>query len=121
MSNQYEEHCEFELGAASEAQNCYTEAQGVRASLDESAKATALVEDGKFVVCYEYPYFCRATDALVGDVLRVVEAFDSREDAEALIFSRPEGHWDDGRYFVLPQIEVPAPAARDETEDDCPF
>lgn len=81
---QEQEHYEFEAGAASEFQNCFTEAQQVAYELGakESVAINKAKALGLFVVVLEIPYFCRSTDALVGCYNTFVCAFPTREAAD---------------------------------------
>jgi hypothetical protein len=87
MTLQEQEHWEFEAGAASEFQNCFTEAQ--QAAYELGAKENVAINKAKalglFVVVLEIPYFCRSTDALAGCYNRFVCAFPSREAADEKI------------------------------------
>jgi hypothetical protein len=117
MNDDYAE----EFGMASEAQNCYAEAQMERARRDQTAQAKYWTAKGKSVVCQYVTYYCRATDALVGDYLSIRRICEDRETAEFIAASVPGDPDEGGGYFVY-NLPAPAPAPAPVVDDDqCPF
>jgi hypothetical protein len=90
---QQEEHYEFETGAASEFENCFTEAQ--QAAYELAAKESVSINKAKalglFVVVLKCEYHCASTDALAGSYNRFVCAFPTWESAAAKINKLYEG------------------------------
>lgn len=87
MYTQEQEHYDFMAGAASELQNCFSEAQMRVGQLSAIAsepieRALAL---GLFVVVEEIPYHCKSTDAFAGCIPTFRIAVSTREGAEAWI------------------------------------
>ena len=71
MTNQYQEHQDFEFGRASEFQNCLSEAE--QAMRDYKP---VVMGEGPYEIRVETPFYCKATDAIVGSVLSVVNRFE---------------------------------------------
>lgn len=81
---QEQEHIDHVAGSASEFQNCYSEADAVlrQRRSDFSVPVARARSLGLFVVVEEMPYYCRATDAIVGTYERFVVAFPTQRAAD---------------------------------------
>jgi len=120
MQDPYQEDRDFEFGCASEAQNCYAEAQHERVRLDQTSQAKYWTAKGKSVVCVYHTYYCKATDALVGDYLRIIRICEERETAQFIADGVPGDPDDGGGYFVYNLVPAPAPEPAVQ-DDECPF
>jgi len=80
---QEHEHYEFEAGAASEFQNCFTEAQSKvsQIAFEQAALIHRARTLGLWVVVEVSAYYCKATDALAGHYEHFICAFPTRESA----------------------------------------
>jgi hypothetical protein len=72
---------------ATEAQNCIAEAQMVCSQRDADCSETIqeAADAGKFMIIGATPHYCRATDAIVGQVRFLHAAFDTEEAMEAAL------------------------------------
>lgn len=108
----------------SESAMCLSEAGGALANRNGAVQAriAELVAIGRFVVVRESTAYCRATDAIVGVALSVVNHFGNRSSAEAEAAARiAKGDGEDS-FAVhprLPGLAVPRPT--DASEADVPF
>jgi len=120
----FREDQDFELGCASEAQNCYQEAQLELARRDQRAQAQYWTAQGKFVVVQPVQYFCRATDAFVGEYLSIRRICEDRKSAD-IIANAHQGDFETETYswFVFEQSPAPAQPHQlaPEEDDECPF
>jgi hypothetical protein len=91
---------------------------------NDRAEAIRLTEAGKFVVVSVAPYYCRVTDAIVGEHFSIVAVYneDGGDAAESHAWGLHERVCDDASVFVY-RLPKPAalPAVTDDVEDDCPF
>jgi len=117
--SQEQEHWDHEAGAASEFQNCVTEAsQDLSSQNSKSAQQIAeALKAGRFVVVVEAPAYCRATDAIVGTHVCFVQSFAERLPAE-ISASLRAGQDREEYYYVLPRAVLPKAPVE---VDDCPF
>ena len=124
MTVQEQEHYEFEAGRASEAQNCFEEAQLRihQLSQRDAGKIADALAEGKFVLVEDVPYHCKATDAFAGTIRSFRAAFDSRGEAEAagLAVYAKCGNDPDVLLSVLPVV-VPANLPFPDEADEVPF
>lgn len=112
MFDTYQEHLDHEAGAASESQNCFTEAQDVVAELSANAEHFG---EGPVLVRVEYPYYCRATDAFAGMVLH--EVHHCADGAAARLVARRLTAVLDSEWSVTWRDPAPAPAPVLATDD----
>lgn len=82
--NYYEDR-DHEAGCATEAQNCYSEAEMDFREVAFKVKAGIQqhLAQGKFVLTGSHDYYCQATDAVVGIIEGLVSFHATREEAEA--------------------------------------
>lgn len=110
-----------EFGMQSEMANCYEEAQQERARRDQTQLAAYWTGQGKFVVCARVTYYCKSTDALVGDYVLIRLICDDLASAERAAASHPANFQnEDYGWFVYERPTVKPPEMRSE-RDDCPF
>ena len=81
--NYYEDR-DHEAGCATEAQNCYAEAEmGFReVSFKAKAEIQQHLAQGLFILTGSHDYYCQATDAVVGIIEGLVSAHATREEAQ---------------------------------------
>jgi len=75
-SDPYQEHLDFEMGAASEAQNCFTEAQQKMSSFEPDVIGHP---NWDFAIKFISYYYCKATDAFVGTYVSSISYFPTSE------------------------------------------
>lgn len=82
--NYYEDR-DHEAGCATEAQNCYAEAEmGFReAAFKADAEIQQHLAQGKFVLTGSQDFYCQSTDSVVGIIEGLVSFHATREEAEA--------------------------------------
>jgi hypothetical protein len=82
--NYYEDR-DHEAGCATEAQNCYAEAEmGFReVAFKAKAEIQQHLAQGLFVLTGSHDYYCQSTDAVVGIIEGLVSVHATREEAEA--------------------------------------
>jgi hypothetical protein len=93
-----------------------------RARRDQRSQAAYWTRQGKFVVVVELEYYCRATDAYVGNYLAIRRICDDRKAAEIIVKGQPGEEYECPSWFVfeLPAA-APAPEPVAQEDDDCPF
>lgn len=108
-----------------EAQMCIAEAgmARLRRRAFVQAEMDRDMARGLFLVVENYPWYCKSTDAVVGEGMTVIHKADSREKAVAWLNASYEaGRIDpESRYVVYPLEVPPATAAAEGTAEDCPF
>ena len=84
--NHYEDQ-DHDAGCATEAQNCYAEAEmGFREfSFKAKAEIQQHLNQGKVVLTGSRDFYCQATDAVVGAIEGFISAHATREEAETQI------------------------------------
>lgn len=119
MTEQEQEHWDFEAGRASEFQNCLTEAtsRAGELCLQEADKIAPAVRAGRFVVIETVPYYCKSTDALAGVVPTYRGDFATRAEAEGHAATIQDSEFS---VYVLPEEPQP-PAPAPVPLDDIPF
>ena len=82
--NYYEDR-DHEAGCATEAQNCYTEAEMEfrEVAFKVKAKIQQHLAQGLFVLTGSHDFYCQSTDAVVGIIEGLVSVHATREEAEA--------------------------------------
>lgn len=80
----------------------------VRARLhaEQSAIIKGALDEGKFVVVRDVPYYCKTTDACAGSVRYFERCFDFRAAADLFC---EQNHEDDSQLFVLPALPQDLP------------
>jgi hypothetical protein len=119
---QYREYCD-ELagdGFSNEYQRASFQSKLENPPHNERAEAERLTKAGKFVVVCVAPYYCRITDAIIGEHFTIVAAYDERDPAESHAWSYHERVCDDASCFVY-RLPAPAAPAQPTVEDDLPF
>jgi len=83
--DQEQEHYDYVMGAQWEAMNCYQEARTELSQKNARAKSELkdLLKEGRYVVTHHMDYYCRSTDAVVGELMGVYGSYKTREEAEA--------------------------------------
>lgn len=121
MNEHLIEHEEFEAGAASENANILTEATYAKIGVADvaSTKINEAIHAGLFVVVSDSPFYCRATDAIVGSVTYFKSAHTTREEAELAASQCSDEDCED-RFYVLPRKPLPVRKAA-PTDDLIPF
>jgi hypothetical protein len=93
---------------------------------NETALAHQLTVQGKWVVMYTYPYYCRITSAILAEEVAIYKVCDSlaeaaavRDDANDCASEDPEIHH---FIYLLPEPKPATPAAHDlDDDDELPF
>ena len=107
MNIQEQEHWDYEMGVASDAQNAFSLSQ-MELKPDDSKEINDLVESGKFVACREMEQYCLATDAFLRVDLLYVKHFDTRQEAVDYLEENPE-------LFILPQPNIVEPKTLEDS------
>ena len=104
-----------------ELNNCVTEASQAMAIHNSQvrAKIGAHMAEGYFIVTEASPWFCRSTDAVVGDGIYIIREFRTRAEAEAFAARRSEEN--DGDPITIYPLPVSPVAVVALPHDDCPF
>jgi hypothetical protein len=109
-------------GYANEFQRAHAWARMTTPIKNERKKAMALVAEGKTVVLFCNPVYCRITDGILGQDVSIVSVGHDYESAVGPVLNdmATEAQLGDGHYEVLPH----PPIVRDEpvsANDDIPF
>jgi len=87
---------------------------------NERNKANELVAKGKTVVLRCSPVYCRVTDGILGESVKIVSIGDDYESAVGPVMNSLTEDPGDDRYEVLPHTPVQSVAATAE-DDGVPF
>lgn len=118
-----QEHEEQNFIHESEASMCYQEAgiARIHRNDEEQQKIQAALALGRFVVVEDCPFYCKATDGLVGNVRYFRAAYESREEADETARQIYEND-PEAQPSVLPLLPPPPqPVVEATPEDDIPF
>jgi len=80
FTDQQQEHLDFEAGAATEAENTFTQSKRNATVADDSKEIKALRKQGRYVVVSEHDVCCPHTDAVIGHSVRLVDSFFSKAE-----------------------------------------
>jgi hypothetical protein len=92
---------------------------------NETAMAYQLAMEGKWVVMYAYPYYCRVTSAILGEEVGIYKVCDSLAEAAAVRDDAIDCSAEDGeiRHFLylLPEPKPAAALVVPDFDDELPF
>jgi hypothetical protein len=117
-SVQQQEEYDYQMGAASDAENALAWNR-MNMKPDDSGKIAEAVAAGKFVVVLEGTAYCPSTDAIMGSRKFLHSAHDTRAEAQAAILAMDD--MDDISVYVRPSPKSPVIPYVPSTNDDIPF
>jgi hypothetical protein len=90
---------------------------------NERTKANELAAQGKTVVLFCHPVYCRITDGLIGEDVSIVSVGNDYESAVGPVLNAmaTEAEFGDGHYEVLPHPPTEHSVATVSEDDGVPF
>lgn len=99
-----------------ESQNCLMEAQMALAEMNATVKEEGI---GEVELTVTFPYYCKATDALVGSGTLVQRRFATKEEAKSFI--RSHGYDNDEELTCHIFEPMPEPICSVSSDESVPF